>query len=84
MIADEEVACYLRLLHELVMKGSREFGKEEHLLLLISILIQQYGQPFEVQMVITGANGNTAKIKTGWIIDRDSDIPRLTTVYIDE
>lgn len=44
----------------------------------------QYGQPFEVQMVITGANGNTAKIKTGWIIDRDSDIPRLTTVYIDE
>ena len=47
MIADEEVACYLRLLHELVMKGSREFGKEEHLLLLISILIQQYEQPFE-------------------------------------
>ena len=47
MIADEEVACYLRLLHELVMKGSREFGKEEHMLLLISILIQQYEQPFE-------------------------------------
>lgn len=47
VIDDEEVTCYLRPLHELVMKGSREFGKEEHLLLLISILIQQYGQPFE-------------------------------------
>lgn len=29
------------------MKGSREFGKEESLLLLLSMLIQQYGQPFE-------------------------------------
>lgn len=44
----------------------------------------QYGQPFEVQMVITGANGRTAKIKTGWIIESDSTVPRLTTVYIDE
>lgn len=47
VVDDEEVACYLRPLHELVMKGSREFEKEENLLLLISILIQQYGQPFE-------------------------------------
>ena len=47
MISDEEVTCYLRPLHELVMKGSNEFGKEENLLLLISLLIQQYGQPFE-------------------------------------
>ena len=29
------------------MKGSNEFGKEENLLFLISLLIQQYGQPFE-------------------------------------
>lgn len=47
VIADEEVVCCLRPLHELVMKGSREFGKEENLLLLISLLIQRYGQPFE-------------------------------------
>ena len=40
VVDDEEVACYLRPLHELVMKGSREFEKEENLLLLISILIQ--------------------------------------------
>ena len=47
VIYDEEVTCYLRPLHELVMKGSCEFGKEENLLLLLSMLIQQYGQPFE-------------------------------------
>lgn len=47
VIDDEEIACYLRPLHELIMKGSSEFGKEENLLLLISSLIQQYGQPFE-------------------------------------
>lgn len=47
VICDEEVTCYLRPLHELVMKGSSEFGKEECLLLLTSRLIQAYGQPFE-------------------------------------
>lgn len=47
VIFDEEVACYLRPLHELVMKGSCEFGKEESLFLLVSRLFQEYGQPFE-------------------------------------
>ena len=47
VIFDEEATCYLHPLHELVMKGSCEFGKEENLLLLISLLIQRYGQPFE-------------------------------------
>ena len=41
-----------------------------------------YGTPFEVKMMIKGANGNDAKIKTGWIIDHGGDIPRLTSVYI--
>lgn len=47
VISDEEVTCYLRPLHELVMKGSSGFGKEESLILLISLLIQKYGQSFE-------------------------------------
>lgn len=47
VIFDEEVTCYLHPLHELVMKGSCEFGKEENLLFLISLLIQRYGQPFK-------------------------------------
>lgn len=47
VVLDEETACYLRSLHELVLKGSCEFDKEETLLLLISLLIQRYGKPFE-------------------------------------
>lgn len=42
----------------------------------------QYGQPFEVVMRLTGPNGRTAKVKTGWIIDNGSKYPRLVTIYI--
>lgn len=47
VIRDEEAVLYLRPLHEMVMEGSSEFGKEENLLLLLSLLIRRYGQPFE-------------------------------------
>lgn len=47
IIYDDETAFYLRRLHEMVMKGNDDFGKEEILLFLISLLIQNYGQPFE-------------------------------------
>lgn len=47
VITDEEAVCCLRPLYESVMKGDHGFGKEENLLLLISLLIQRYGQPFE-------------------------------------
>ena len=47
VIFDEEVTCYLRPLHEMVMGGAGEFGKEEKLLLLLALLFQRYGQPFE-------------------------------------
>lgn len=47
VVRDEEAACYLQELHELVMEGSCEFGKEENLFLLVSLLIQRYGTPFE-------------------------------------
>ena len=47
VIYDEEAVCYLRPLHEMVMQGIGGLGKEEALLFLISLLIQNYGQPFE-------------------------------------
>lgn len=47
VIFDKEVNFYMRSLHEQVINGSMEFGKEENLLLLISLLIRKYGQPFE-------------------------------------
>lgn len=46
VICDEEVISYLRPLHEMVMNGCCDFGKEENLLFLLSFLIQNYGQPF--------------------------------------
>lgn len=47
VVSNDEAACCLRPLHEQIMTGSAEFGKEENLLLLLSLLIGQYGQPFE-------------------------------------
>lgn len=47
VIADNEAACYLRSLHNMVMSGVCGFGKEEQLLLLLSLLLQRYSQPFE-------------------------------------
>lgn len=47
VLLDEELACSLRPLHRLVMEGSREFEKEEYLLLALTRLLQNYSRPFE-------------------------------------
>ena len=47
VICGDEVICYLRPLHEMVMNGNSDFGKEENLLFLLSSLIQNYSKPFE-------------------------------------
>lgn len=47
VVCDEEVICHLRPLHEMVMNENSDFEKEEHLLFLLSCLIQNYGKPFE-------------------------------------
>ncbi|MDE6963181.1 MAG: AraC family transcriptional regulator, partial [Lachnospiraceae bacterium] len=47
VIYDDEVICYLRPLHEMVMNKTGGFGKEENLLFLLSGLIQNYSHPFE-------------------------------------
>lgn len=44
VVRDEEIACYMRSLHEMAMSDASELGKEENLLLLISALIQNCGQ----------------------------------------
>lgn len=46
VIFDNEINCCLHLLHEMVMNGTSDLGKEENLLFLISTLIQKYGQQF--------------------------------------
>lgn len=44
---DEELAGYLRPLHQMIMEGSREFEKEELLLLLAEKLLKKYSRPFD-------------------------------------
>lgn len=45
VIENEELGGCLRALHRAVMEGAGEFEKEELLLLLVSLLIEQYGRP---------------------------------------
>lgn len=46
VIKNDELNNYLHSLHQTIMDGSKEFEKEEMLLFLISLLIEQYGPPF--------------------------------------
>ncbi len=52
VIINNELGSYLRSLHTMIMNGSKEFEKEELLLLLISLLIEQYAQPFSQSLPI--------------------------------
>ena len=45
VIKNDELSLYLHSLHQMIMDGGEAFEKEEMLLLLISFLIEQYGQP---------------------------------------
>ena len=47
VLQNEEATCAFRALHTRVLDGSCTFGKEEALLLLLSVLLRQCGQPFE-------------------------------------
>jgi hypothetical protein len=41
-----------------------------------------FGQRMAVEMPITGINGNTAIVRTGWMYDAGSSVPRLTTIFV--
>lgn len=43
----------------------------------------KYGQRYSVIMDITGPNGKTAKVLTGWIDDAETGEMRLTTIHVD-
>lgn len=45
IIKNEELSSYLCPLHQMIMEGSKDFEKEELVLFLISLLIEQYGHP---------------------------------------
>jgi hypothetical protein len=42
----------------------------------------KYGQRFTVDIPITGPNGKTAIVRTGWILEPGSGVPRMTTIFV--
>ena len=43
-----------------------------------------YGKRFQIVLELTGENGKTAKVLTAWIIDKETNEIRLTTIYVDK
>ncbi len=43
-----------------------------------------FGELYEVALKLTGENGKTARVLTGWIDDTVSGEMRLTSVYVDK
>lgn len=43
--------------------------------------IDEFGQRYTVDVPVTGPKGN-AVVRTGWIVDRGSNIPRLVTLFV--
>jgi len=53
--------------------------------LLIDVIVRsenQYGQRYQVDVLIEGTNGNQAWVRTGWIVARGLRVARLTSLYI--
>ena len=42
----------------------------------------QYGKVYRVDISILGANGNTANVRTAWIIRRGTVYPSLVTLWV--
>ena len=42
----------------------------------------QYGDEYNVDLVIEGPNGNTAAVRTKWMLTSGADFPSLITVYV--
>lgn len=43
-----------------------------------------YGDRYEIEMMLVGANGRVARLMTGWIVDKEKDETRLTSAYINK
>ncbi len=42
----------------------------------------QHGQRYQVDLEVTGVNGQTAIVRTGWVVDPEADFARLVTLYV--
>lgn len=79
--------------HAIVFKSALGFD-QSNWEMLARIIIEQlpyyaavlyrkdlYGQRYNVTMPITGPNGNTADVRTAWIIETGQVIPRYVTAF---
>jgi len=41
-----------------------------------------YGDKYEIVMELKGINGKRVQVVTGWIVDKESNCPRLTSAYV--
>lgn len=44
--------------------------------------LDQYGQRYTVDMMIKGPNGNSAMVRTGWIIKTGESAPNMVTLFV--
>ena len=42
----------------------------------------KYGKPMQIALKLTGPNGKTANVITGWIADAETNEVRLTSIYV--
>ena len=43
-----------------------------------------YGRRFKVIVELTGENGKTAKVLVAWLLDKNTNELRLTSIYVDK
>jgi hypothetical protein len=41
----------------------------------------RYGRHYRIDLILEGPRG-TARVRTGWLYDRGSDVPRLTKAFV--
>ena len=47
-------------------------------------IVDSHGQRYTADMVVLGANGRQAVVRTGWIVRTDEDVVRLVTLWVEE
>ena len=69
---------FTRLNHADLIAALRQGIMENEAVLLRE---DRYGRHYRVEMLLHGPAGS-ARVVTGWIYDRGSDVPRLTTAFV--
>ncbi|MFQ3598322.1 MAG: DUF6883 domain-containing protein [Chloroherpetonaceae bacterium] len=47
------------------------------------LLTSNYGDIFRIDFVLTTSHGN-AIVRSGWLVDKETSLPKLTTVFVKE